>query len=82
MNLLKKVIEIIGSGQPYTFEIQPEPMKKIILVCFVALIALSSCSFETFQCPAYSHHNKRTKHGHKAQTKYHKHKSAKRPSLI
>jgi hypothetical protein len=57
-------------------------MKKFTILCFAALVGLSSCSFETFQCPAYSHQNKRTKHGHKAQTKYHKQKTAKRPSLI
>jgi hypothetical protein len=32
-----------------------QAMKKITLLSFVTLIALSSCSFGTFQCPAYSH---------------------------
>jgi hypothetical protein len=31
---------------------------------------LSSCSFETTMCPAYSQHNKLTPHGAKAQLKY------------
>jgi hypothetical protein len=60
-----------------------QQMKKVILLAFVSMIALSSCSFETMShCPTYSHHNKITKHGHKAQSKYSKHKAARRPSLI
>ncbi|MFZ6009841.1 MAG: hypothetical protein ACOYXT_05780 [Bacteroidota bacterium] len=57
-------------------------MKKVILFCIVAMVALSSCSFETYNgCPAYSHQNKKTKHGHKAQAKFHK-RSVKKHSLI
>jgi len=50
-------------------------MKRIaITLSVIACIALSSCSFETSHCPAYSHHNKITKHGEKAQDKYVKRK--------
>lgn len=53
-------------------------MKKVIVIAIVSLIGLSSCSFETMShCPAYSHHNKITKHGYKAQAKYSKQKAAK-----
>ncbi|HRJ30829.1 MAG TPA: hypothetical protein PLV21_15365 [Cyclobacteriaceae bacterium] len=46
-------------------------MKRIVLLLsVVTCIVLSSCSFETSHCPAYSHHNKITKHGEKAQDKY------------
>jgi hypothetical protein len=47
-------------------------MKKFLFLALVALIAvMSSCSFESYSgCPAYSHHNKTTKHGQKAQVKY------------
>lgn len=51
-------------------------MKKLLAFSVVIMITLSSCSFETFQCATYSHHNKKTRHGHKAQGKYHK-RSAK-----
>jgi hypothetical protein len=51
-------------------------MKKLLGLSVVLMIVLSSCSFETYQCAAYSHHRKPTKHGHKAQAKYHK-RSAK-----
>ncbi len=50
-------------------------MKRIALtLSVVACIVLSSCSFETSHCPAYSSHNKITKHGEKAQDKYVKRK--------
>lgn len=53
-------------------------MKKVILLSLLAMVILSSCSFEGYQgCPAYSGQNKTTKHGLKAQSKYVK-KSAKR----
>jgi hypothetical protein len=48
-------------------------MKKVlILASLIVVVVMSSCSFESYssQCPAYSHHNKMTKHGEKAQTKY------------
>jgi hypothetical protein len=48
-------------------------MKRVvILIALVLLVAamLSSCSFETSMCAAYSHQNKITKHGEKAQMKY------------
>lgn len=48
-------------------------MKKIvILLGLLTVILLSSCSFETFQCPAYSESTKTTKHGAKAQARYYK----------
>lgn len=50
-------------------------MKRVaIALSVIACIALSSCSFETSHCPAYSSHNKITKHGEKAQEKYMKRK--------
>lgn len=57
-------------------------MKKMTLIALVALISLSSCSFESYMgCPAYSAQNKMTKYGHKAQGKYAK-RNTKRHSLI
>ncbi|MCW5910013.1 MAG: hypothetical protein KIT62_03005 [Cyclobacteriaceae bacterium] len=48
-------------------------MKKTLLL--LALVAiLASCTFETYQCPAYSQVNKITKQGEKAQAKYGKRK--------
>lgn len=52
-------------------------MKRIVI--FIALILLigtllSSCSFTSSMCPAYSHQNKLTPHGEKAQIKYIKRK--------
>ncbi len=44
-------------------------MKKTVLL--LALVAiLTSCTFETYQCPSYSHANKITRYGEKAQAKY------------
>ena len=51
-------------------------MKKVLFLIFALGVAimmmLSSCSFERYSshCPTYSHHNKTTKYGEKAQTKY------------
>ena len=58
-------------------------MKKIALFTIASLMILSSaCSFETYSgCPSYSHQNKITKHGQKAQGKYMK-RNGKRHSLI
>ncbi|MBL7858427.1 MAG: hypothetical protein JNM57_12120 [Cyclobacteriaceae bacterium] len=58
-------------------------MKKITLFAIASLIIVSSaCSFETYSgCPSYSHQNKTTKQGQKAQTKYTKHNN-KRNSLL
>lgn len=53
------------------------------LFAAVALVALSSCSFEVYQgCPAYSGQNKSTKHGQKAQSKYVKRSAKRHQSLI
>lgn len=50
-------------------------MKRTIVgLSLIACLALASCSFEISQCPAYSHHNKATKYGEKAQEKYIKRK--------
>lgn len=50
-------------------------MKRIVVgLSLITCLVLSSCSFEIAQCPAYSHHNKMTKHGEKAQVKYAKRK--------
>lgn len=50
-------------------------MKRTIVgLSLIACLALVSCSFEISSCPAYSHHNKMTKHGAKAQEKYAKRK--------
>jgi hypothetical protein len=50
-------------------------MKRTIVgLSLIACLALSSCSFEISSCPAYSNHNKMTKHGAKAQEKYAKRK--------
>lgn len=49
---------------------------KTILLALVSflMISLASCSFETVStgCPAYSHQNKMTRHGSKAQHHYQK----------
>ncbi|QOI97887.1 MAG: hypothetical protein HRU69_10505 [Flammeovirgaceae bacterium] len=48
-------------------------MKRIvILIALVLLLGtlLSSCSFTSSMCPAYSHQNKLTPYGEKAQLKY------------
>lgn len=44
-------------------------MKKIVLL-LVLVVTMASCSFETYMCPTYSHVNKITKFGEKAQAKY------------
>ncbi|MBX2970340.1 MAG: hypothetical protein KF803_13305 [Cyclobacteriaceae bacterium] len=50
-------------------------MKRTLVgLSLIACLALGSCSFEISHCPAYSHHNKATKHGEKAQEKYAKRK--------
>ncbi|GIV35648.1 MAG: hypothetical protein KatS3mg032_0027 [Cyclobacteriaceae bacterium] len=52
-------------------------MKRIVIVIAAMLLLgalLSSCSFETSMCPAYSQHNKLTPQGAKAQLKYTKRK--------
>jgi hypothetical protein len=51
-------------------------MKKITFLLLalgiVIMMMLSSCSFESYSshCPTYSHNNKATKYGEKAQIKY------------
>jgi hypothetical protein len=48
-------------------------MKRIVFALAAILLLgalLSSCSFKTTMCPAYSQHNKLTPHGAKAQLKY------------
>ena len=48
-------------------------MKKLLfLVGLIVVVLMSSCSFGSYgsMCPAYSHHNKSTKHGERAQIKY------------
>jgi hypothetical protein len=46
-------------------------MKKIVLVAgLIFTVIMSSCSFEAYQCPAYSNTLKSTKHGIKAQERY------------
>ena len=55
-------------------------MKKVFYVySIIVLFLLSSCGYAFNHCPTYSHHNLTTKHGHKAQNKYHK-KKVKRAS--
>jgi hypothetical protein len=44
-------------------------MKRFLLIV-VAGLMLTSCSFQSYQCPAYGHHKLGTKHGAKAQNKY------------
>jgi len=44
--------------------------KNVFLFGLLIVICLSSCSFETYQCPAYSQSTKTTKYGAKAQAKY------------
>lgn len=50
----------------------PKPnMKKLVLVAgLIITVAMSSCTFEAYQCPAYSHTVKSTKSGVKAQERY------------
>lgn len=48
-------------------------MKRIVILLAAIILLgalLSSCSFETSYCPAYSQQNKITPHGVKAQMKY------------
>lgn len=47
-------------------------MKKLLFLAgMIVVMMMSSCSFESYNaCPTYSHHNKSTKHGDKAQVKY------------
>lgn len=47
-------------------------MKKVLLLAIACMLILSSCSLETFQCHSYGHTKRVTKHGMKAQMKYHK----------
>ncbi|HET9055038.1 MAG TPA: hypothetical protein VFM90_12735 [Cyclobacteriaceae bacterium] len=48
-------------------------MKKIVVLWgLLTLLVLSACSFETYQCPAYSESAKTTKYGAKAQARYYK----------
>ncbi len=52
-------------------------MKRIVILLAAIILLgalLSSCSFETSYCPAYSQQNKITSHGVKAQMKYIKRK--------
>lgn len=52
-------------------------MKNLIMIAgLIVVVIMSSCSFDTYSthCPTYSHHNKTTKHGAKAQMKYAKRK--------
>lgn len=46
-------------------------MKKVMLFAAFVLV-LSSCSFESYHCHSYGNTNHTTKHGQKAQMKYHK----------
>ncbi len=46
-------------------------MKKVV-VFILMIVVMTSCSFETFKCHSYGHTNHKTKHGVKAQAKYHK----------
>jgi hypothetical protein len=58
-------------------------MKKVTLFTIIALVTLSSCTFQGYMgCPAYSGQNKTTKHGLKAQSKYVKRSGKKHHSLI
>jgi hypothetical protein len=46
-------------------------MKKVVVFILMVMV-MASCSFETLQCHSYGHTNQKTKHGGKAQAKYHK----------
>jgi hypothetical protein len=83
MNSLTGVNEIIAARLAGIFvSTFPAPkMKKIIIISFATMIALTSCSIAS-TCPTYSNHNKKTKYSQKALSKYHKHTGEKRTSLI